>query len=468
MSGSSDPTSKISRRTALEGSIAVAGIAGLSNTVSALTNGQGPRLYRGITYDSVTMTEQGKAQAKLQLSDDRLTGTLQIPGMTIPLGKEDDGLEPISDRGEFLRFVTERNEDQFKRERQSLQLEVFVSDKQVFGRASRPSSQFGPLSFTLGADAKGYDPENVRRGLEGFEVTRPDGADEITIPSQGIPKSNSMAAVEGTTGQKPVADGERQVGFLQDAKYDDSISYTVPDSCGGEYAGQTLTSTWTVGLGTAGRKKGDYPYDAIEENDFKFMEYVSHFISKPDNIAPPEYEAYGVPEPTAVEYRTLHNLSEDTTQFTFDTYYPNGDDSDSRSGPDDGTIGLILDVISNANAYLGVATAVIDYLLDTDSESGLTANRSAISNNREEVYWKLPIGSSFPDSTDNTAGVEAEIVNSEINDGEKGYFNTEARWSFFVDGYPNGGCPNGFDSLVYEVTGSKYIQYCSFDGDSPT
>lgn len=166
----------------------VASAIGVSTLIPAVSTGQASTTdeqhkYRGITYEPVTLTQQGQARAEVREVDEELSGELRIPGFKIPLEDDQGGLTLDSKRDQFNKYTVTKSEKKFTKDDSSLNVTLFVSDHVIVGRLTRDSVEYGPLSFTLGATKHGFSVEHAQSGLDSIQKS-PVGADSITVPDK--------------------------------------------------------------------------------------------------------------------------------------------------------------------------------------------------------------------------------------------------------------------------------------------
>lgn len=476
MKSNQEGGNNVRRRTLLHG-MGIATTTGvLASTLGKASANKGnSRQFVGISYDPLTQQVQQSANAVLSFDGNGLTGVLQVAGYTIPVG-DPEPLAPISDDGPLTQYRFERDEEKFMRDRLHLQVSIRTDNDRVVGHITRPSREYGKSSFTLGATDKGFSEVGVQSGLENGKFSdTASAADQISIPSDGIPKENSLGKVvakkksQNSTSidenidtqdyiNPPGGSGNDKVGFFDEDSVSNTITYSPPSSC--LYDDQREMD-WEYLTGTSAIEDVDDEFNQIEEGKYKYFHTQGHFTNSPNPLAKECDQDSGVPYPIDVEFWASHGSNSDINDFDLENPRPDNDGSNSA---DDGTLGLALDVINSiGGTYTAVATTIINYGLDTQNEEGITVEQNQYSD-KNEIYWDLPFenGSEFPDGTDNTAGVKFKIDNN-LEPGRYGTIETMSRITFGYLGYPENACPCSYQELFYEKTTGTCINYSSYE-----
>lgn len=137
------------------------GVAGASLIGTGLTSArtEGEQEYIGISYETVTETEQGPASAQLNSREDgSVEGFLWFAGYTVPVGSEEP-LKPYLDENGFRKYKFKSDDEEHLEDGEPLVVKFEVQNEElVAGFATRRRSDFENLGFALTA------PERLGNG----------------------------------------------------------------------------------------------------------------------------------------------------------------------------------------------------------------------------------------------------------------------------------------------------------------
>lgn len=403
----------VSRRSVLSGIGGTVATGAITSTV-ALAKKEGKSVqYVGKSYDPLTDKEQGDASAALNLTRNGLKGRLRIAGFDIPVGQSNritDGNN--HEKVETYRFVRDEARLAVVEDDERLPLKGFVSilDGLASGLLTRPSPEYGNIAFSLNPSEQGFSAADIGRSLRPEQKVKGiPGAERVSIPATGIPKSNSINNVRrivNANTQRPSGDSSGSGSTFDlvtaDASANDIGTASVEDNqdvgfldatSGGEttltsyysdeciYGGGDRSMSWNLECGTSGevRRNTDgsiwSDYDEIVSTNAKRWQLQAHFSKVPDTYVEDCDSDDGVPYQTKVEFKIDQANSTDVNEVGLEQPEPN--DKDDESSPDDGLVGLALDITNSVSGpYGSVASTIIDYALSASSGTDLTVKNN--------------------------------------------------------------------------------------------
>jgi hypothetical protein len=452
-------TSKsIKRRTVLTG-LATASASGVMGIGAAEPTGA--QQFVGATYCPLTDKHQGDATAALNFSDGEVTGRLNAAGFTIPVGKTD----PVSGQNahpEVDTFVFEKTADRFTVEKDDQELSLHgridKSGQKLTGTLTRPSPEYGKIAFSFLPANRGFSAQGVANSLY------PDGkrhlvADwsAVDIPETGIPKSNSIR--NAPPKPEPKADGG-DVGFLDTEGDTGSILNSLDSRCD-----QNSTyMDWDYDFGTSAQVRYDgdgnvyTDYDEIAAGGgYKRYQMESYFTSAPSSLMNTCDQETGFPYQSEVQYEITHAGDTTINDASFDI--PKPDDQNDTTTGGDGIVGLSLDIVNAVTgAWGGVATAVLNYALKSDSDSDIIV-KDDISGDSQLYEWYLTFDGYndegdtpyFVDEPDNAAGASIQVENGSAP-GQVHNLKSRSVFEFNHYRYYDGKCPCEIGAKVFTTS----------------
>jgi hypothetical protein len=268
--------------------------------------------------------------------------------------------------------------------------------------------------------------------------------DQIELPNEGIPKSNGLknAPVMNPNSGRPARTdgGHVDMGYIIDGYSDGSMSYDPPSSCISNYQPE---STWRYSVATSGTADSDNAGDEVEEGKSKYLQLQSYFPETPDPFAA-ECDRTTDPYPVNAEFYVTHDSGDTSNLFVLDKPRPDEYPGDDSNG-DDGTLGLLLDVVGAAGGtYWNVASSIIDWALNVNSAGeGSPDVTYSQPDNGEAWTWDMDkdMDATWPTDTDHTAGVRILLEPVTLEPGQTANMMVKSKMSFAYISYPDGSCP---------------------------